>query len=96
MTSLLPTHGPVAGNTIITVGGTFFINSVDLVCRMGSHIPKIVATWVSSTQLLCLSPPETSSTNQIFEISNNNQDFTTDGLEYLYEGSDDISTVGCE
>ena len=80
---LSPTRGPIAGNTIVTIGGSNFVSSVNLVCRFGILTP-VAATWNSATQLLCRSPA-TSAGPVAVEVSNNNQDFTSNAVSYLYD-----------
>jgi len=84
--SIWPTTGPAWGSTVVTLNGTQFINTQHLVCLFGTH-PRVVAKWHSSTTIECLSPVEVGATTMAIEISNNNQDFTQDGVVFGYEGS---------
>jgi hypothetical protein len=58
VTSLYPSKGPVAGGTVVTVTGTGFNRRTARLgyfgCRFGGI--KVPATYISSTQLKCISP----------------------------------------
>ena len=55
VTSVLPISGPHRGGTLVSVFGSNFANSDDLVCRFG--LRKVVAArWVSSVQVECITP----------------------------------------
>jgi hypothetical protein len=86
VTTLLPTSGPVAGGTRVTVFGTNFINSAQLYCRFFGIVHR-PATWISATKLECTSLTVFSATQLALEVSNNNQDFTNDGVLYTYTGT---------
>ena len=84
MFSVRPITGPVWGNTTVTVFGTNFMRSAIFVkCRFGSLNP-VHATTITSSQLQCISPPNVASTVSV-EITNNNQDFTFDGVSFTYQ-----------
>ena len=90
--ALWPTTGPVRGNTVVTVTGTGFVNSVYLYCLFGTH-PRLQAVWVTSTHMECLSPSNPAPAIMPIEITNNNQDFTTDAVVYEYQANPSVATV---
>jgi len=80
-----PTTGPVWGNTTVTVMGNYFRNSDELYCLFGTH-PRLRGQFISITHVLCVSPQDTGPTTMPLEITNNNQDFTTNGVVFEYQG----------
>lgn len=85
VTQILPTSGMVAGGTSVTVSGTGFIASNQLVCRFGTFA-VVAAQFVSSTHVEC--PSNSVGAGDVgtvaLEISNNNQDYTTNAVEFDY------------
>ena len=81
--SLLPTSGPVNGSTVVTVTGTNFVSSSQLYCSFVG-VGRSLATWVSASTLRCLSPARTAGSVAL-EVSNNNQDFTSNAVQFMYQ-----------
>ena len=84
VTSILPISGTHNGGTLVTVFGSNFIDSSSLTCHFGTAAP-VLARWVSSIQLECVSPAQSPGTASL-EVSNNGQDKTNDGIKFLYAG----------
>eukprot|EP00960_Hanusia_phi_P077819 768745-Hanusia_phi.AAC.1 len=82
ITSFLPSVGPLAGSTEITLKGTNFFNSPGISCDFFA-IGAVPAWWISSSLVVCLSPPSTEPVVRI-EFSNNGVDYTEDGLSFHY------------
>lgn len=84
VTELSINHGPTVGNTVVTVRGHEFQNISGLLfCKFDSTL--VVATYVASTSVVCKSPPH-STGPVLVEVTNNNQDFTTDATVFTFEG----------
>jgi len=65
------------------VYGGPFLRQEELVCAFAFSV--VSASWKTSSSLECISPASPSGSVAL-EISNNNQDFTTDGHQYGYFG----------
>ena len=91
VTNVLPTTGPVDGHTVVTVYGSNFIGSMPLLCAFGTTI-QVSASWKSSSELRCESPSEVSGTVSV-EVSNNNQDYTSDAVSFEYQATIQVSGV---
>ena len=92
VSSLQPLKGPIVGNSPVSViGNNFRWSAGELVCRFGED--TVVATFVNSTLLTCLSPPSSESKTTTVEVSNNLVDFTSGGLTYEYVASPQVISV---
>lgn len=81
--SVWPVLGSAAnGGTIVTIHGDGFRNSAELVCKFG-NIVGTEATWLSSTELLCRTPPHRPGL-VIVRVANNGADFSLTASEFLY------------
>jgi hypothetical protein len=81
--SLSVTHGPAGGSTLVTVTGTGFVSYPGLLAvRFGSV--AAMATLVTASKATCYSPPHAAALVAV-ELSNNNQDFSTDGIAYTFD-----------
>jgi len=81
-----PGRGSINGGTIVTVSGEGF--DATAYCRFGSVITTIT-TIVSSSRLLCLSPPHAAASVVSLELSQNDGvDWTSLTRQYLYYGID--------
>jgi len=75
----------VTGSTRVTVTGTEFLDIDTLYCRFGTYSP-VPATRVSATELECFSHVASAGAGTVsVEISNNNQDYTSDGVLFEYQ-----------
>ena len=82
VTGVVPRSGLDMGSTPVFVMGTNFVNSISLSCVFGKEI--VQATFLTSTSLMCVSPPQPVS-NVFLEVSNNGEDFTSDRFIFGYE-----------
>ena len=84
VTAVFPVTGPQRGNTTVTVFGHDFVPDVEfLKCRFAGSAP-VYTTWITSSELRCVSPPYPPGVVSL-EITNNNQDYTSDGVLYTYQ-----------
>lgn len=86
--SIWPTTGPSVGATRVTVTGIGFVGTELLSCKFGT-LSSVDASWISATQLECYSSPHAVA-NVSLEVSNNNQQFTADGVVFGYQA---VATV---
>jgi len=85
VTRIKPTTGPTAGSSVITIYGNHFFKHDLLVCKLGT-LDVVYATYFSASHIACLSNPTSPAGSVTLEISQNNQDFTTFGFEYIFQG----------
>ena len=52
--SIEPTSGPILGGTLISIFGQNFVNTTTLHCQFGNV--NVIATYVSSDKIKCVSP----------------------------------------
>ena len=45
---------------------------------------RVAGSFVTSSQVACIAPPHAEGTYPV-EITNNNQDYTSDGITYTYD-----------
>ena len=81
--SVWPVLGSASeGGTIVTIHGDGFRNSAELVCKFGNIIGT-EATWLSSTKILCRTPPHRPGLVAV-QVANNGADFSLTTSEFLY------------
>jgi hypothetical protein len=80
---LSPRIGDLSGGTRILVQGANFINSTLIVCRFGSEDYN-AGTFISSTQIICISPPQKFPQQIPVELSMNGVDFTDSNIMFTY------------
>jgi hypothetical protein len=80
---LFPYEGPTSGGATVTVYGRNFISSASLACSFGTSAS--LALYITSTQIQCLSTSGSAGTVSV-EVSNNNQQFSTQYTSYTYYG----------
>jgi len=85
ITRIYPLMGPDYGSTVATVDGVEFISGPELRCRFGTLPPVQASSYISSTRILCVSPPNPPATMTL-EVTNNNQDYTDNQWVYTYYG----------
>lgn len=91
--SVLPTTGPVAGSTVVSVTGTYFLRTYTPLCMFGTYGP-VASDVQSSTLLTCLSPSSGGMTVAVdVTVSMNGLDYTTDVVQFEYEGDAAVFTV---
>ena len=85
MAELKPSSGPALGGTVVTVNGFGFVESHLCVCRFGTHKDADVS-FVSSTRILCTSPPGFGV--QKVEVSSNGQNYVDidSAFDFHYQG----------
>ena len=92
--TMLPAVGESTGQLLVTLTGSNFVDSADLSCEFtaGSLFSQsVAATWVSSTELTCLTPavPGSSLTANVLvvavDVTNNGVDVTDAPLSFRYE-----------
>jgi len=80
---MMTDDGAVDGGTFITVTGTNFVLSDKVRCRWGQEI--VEGTQLTVNEIQCISPAHAVG-NVRFAISNNAQDFTTQNIQFTYQG----------
>jgi len=84
VTSLSPDRGPQQGGILVNVIGSNFVDSNNLRCKFHDIVVK--STFVTGTQVQCISPPHHVSliyvdvSNNIYEFTNNQIKFTVQGM----------------
>jgi hypothetical protein len=86
---LVPSSGPASGGTAVVVRGSN-LGWERVWCWIGSR-RNVSGRAVSSTIVLCITPPSSSLGTARVEVSPNGQDFTRGGLRFEYEG--DVTLV---
>ena len=86
-----PTSGPTFGGTFVIVQGINF--TPQTLCKFGYH-PATVAIFVSSTQIMCESPPHASGLGLTVEVSTNlGMNWTGAGYMFAYESTAQLDYV---
>jgi len=70
--------------TVLYVIGSNFVGSSNLRCKFGSRIT--VGTFSSTSSVRCQSPPLGIVTVAV-EVSLNDQDYTTDAVQFTYDST---------
>eukprot|EP00026_Physarum_polycephalum_P003425 Phypoly_transcript_03436.p1 GENE.Phypoly_transcript_03436~~Phypoly_transcript_03436.p1 ORF type:complete len:687 (+),score=66.03 Phypoly_transcript_03436:188-2248(+) len=79
--SVAPTRGPTKGGTLVTIDGSSFFNTSQLSCRVGIKAGN--ATFVNSSQILCIVPPATGVDLSV-QISFNGQNYHSSNFNFTY------------
>ena len=80
---VFPSQAPSLGGSRVRITGNNFVNSTwGPVCRFGSVV--VLAQYITSTELLCITPTPHVVGYYPIEISNNNQDFTSHNLPFHF------------
>ena len=90
VSTLAPSEGPTTGGISVTVAGSNFVYSPDLVCQFGNIVAP--ATYITGTSVACAAPAG-SAGKAVVEVSNNRIDFTSNGVEFEYYQSMMVSKV---
>lgn len=85
VSAIEPVNGPFSGGTVVTVYGSSFVSSGAFRCKF-HDLSAVEATFVTSSVVLCVSPANTTATG-VLEVSNNNQDYTTNATPFTYYGA---------
>lgn len=83
ITSLSRNAGPTVGGSSVTVVGSEFLSTAE--CKFGTAAGSS-SVVVSSTHLECISPSYAAA-EVALEITNNAQDYTTLGTQYVFYGA---------
>lgn len=92
MFRIYPPQRPEYGSTVVTVDGKEFLNWGHTYCKWGTLTPVPMATFITSTRLLCVSPAYVPSDVPL-EVTNNNQDYTFDNVMFSYQLRANVSYV---
>ena len=84
--ALEPSRGPIEGGTFVNVTGSGFSARAALLgytwCRFNST--SVAAAWRSSTELHCVAPRHQTGVVSV-EVTQNEQQHTSDGLRFEFE-----------
>ena len=112
ITALVPKTGPLDGGTHVYIHGSDFPQQqgyakTDVLCRFGDAPTLVIGVYLSSTELVCVSPsvmsqtPDTTGTPQMvtaayvtLEVSfNGGVDFTHSGVQFWYRSTPQVFSV---
>lgn len=83
--SVSPVSGPVTGGTLLTVFGQNFVDTNEITISFGNNTAGVVAaTFVSSVQLVALTPPLLPAQPVPVEVALNGQQYTDDAVQFSY------------
>ncbi|ETO78528.1 hypothetical protein F444_06572, partial [Phytophthora nicotianae P1976] len=89
-----PTHGPQTGGTAVTVFGMHFRKGSHLRCKFGDLEAVQVEKYVSSTEVVCFSPPQRDLTTVVrVAVTNNNSTFTPNPVFFTYTTTADLVSI---
>ncbi|GLD93027.1 hypothetical protein PINS_up001619 [Pythium insidiosum] len=96
--SISPTSGPRTGGTAVTLRGAHFRRGSDSLsatrCRFGEQRETPVIKFVSSSEIVCLTPPQGDASTLVpVVVTNNNATFTSNPVFFLYTSAADIVSV---
>jgi hypothetical protein len=93
VTGIQPSHGPLAGNTRISIfGGNFNSDADGVQCKFGD-LPAAAATYISSSIISCVAPSYSSVGSVQVLVSSNNHTFTSDPVLFTYEGNPTLTAL---
>eukprot|EP00163_Fabomonas_tropica_P031361 TRINITY_DN742_c0_g3_i1.p1 TRINITY_DN742_c0_g3~~TRINITY_DN742_c0_g3_i1.p1 ORF type:complete len:4764 (-),score=556.75 TRINITY_DN742_c0_g3_i1:3699-16238(-) len=92
VSSIVPPFGTKAGGTSVTILGTKFTQSNDLVCKFGASAVTFAGTFVSTTAVTCLTPARAVGVVPV-QVSMNLVDFGTDFANYEFLEPIQLSSV---
>ena len=92
VTRLNPNHGGFRGGYFILVKGSYFIQSQKLKYRFG-NIQSSQSMYISSTQILCLSPRQSNKMSVPVEVTSNGKDYSFSRTTFHYHESLVIDNV---
>lgn len=81
--SAWPLAGPESGDTVVTITGSGFTDTREILCEFGPVETLVPGTWVDSTTLSCISPPHMPGMVPL-RLSMNRQQFVETGLSFEY------------
>lgn len=91
---VFPTSGPPVGGTFVTITGSYFVQGMELYCRFGDIIVPF-ARYVSSNEIICISPPSSMHRAEavFVEVTNNNHTFSNNMVPFFYHPTVDVLVV---
>lgn len=92
VTSISPKMALSSKSSFVSVFGFGFYSEVDLSCAFGDLI-SVPATYISNTELNCTLPPIAFVGVIVVEISLNNRDYTSDGMQFELINEPQISSI---
>jgi hypothetical protein len=99
ISKLIPSHGPLNGNTEVLIWGNNFVNTPTLSCRFGTAGGGIVnaAYFFNSSALICISPPQIFAGLVAVTISNNGVfkkgEMSVSNVNYTYDSRVSINSI---
>ncbi|KAL3667963.1 hypothetical protein V7S43_006840 [Phytophthora oleae] len=89
-----PSHGPQTGGTAVTIYGLNFRKSSLLRCKFGDLEAVQVVKYVSSSEVICISPPQHDMTTVVrVSVTNNNASFTANPVFFTYTTAADVVAI---
>jgi len=82
LTSITQSSGGANGGTTVSVLGSNFLLSTKLRCRFG--LTEVAATYLTSSEVLCIAPQASPLSRVNISVSNNGQDYPISNLEFTY------------
>ena len=89
VSGVTPLLGSVAGGTNVTVTGANFVGAT-VYCKISSTV--VVAVKGTASMVYCVSPALAAGSYNV-EVSNNNQDFTNNGVQFQYVAAASVTSV---
>eukprot|EP00698_Gefionella_okellyi_P025823 TRINITY_DN9606_c0_g1_i1.p1 TRINITY_DN9606_c0_g1~~TRINITY_DN9606_c0_g1_i1.p1 ORF type:complete len:5899 (-),score=1194.87 TRINITY_DN9606_c0_g1_i1:131-16627(-) len=84
-TSTSPVSGEITGGTNVTIFGTDFPNTAEVVVSVNDTVPSVRGTWLSSTSLLIITPSFATVGQVTFTVAPNNQQYLVNStVSFLY------------
>ena len=87
-TMILPSHGPVTGNTVVTVSGLNFVatneTTVRFVNQANSLVSTVSASFVDSQHVTCITPEFSMPVIADVSVALNGQQYTDDTVPFSF------------
>ncbi|GMH75268.1 hypothetical protein TL16_g06703 [Triparma laevis f. inornata] len=90
--SASPAFGPLKGETSVTLTGSNFLDTENLVCMFGDE-PSPSVSFISSTQIVCEAPRQLESGTVALTVTNNGITFEDSGVTFTYSGTPAVLSV---
>ena len=88
--SVTPTNGPMSGNFSVKVSGGPFNDTSELCCKFG--LIAVQAFYVDEGLIQCWAPPHPAG-QYPFEVTGNDQDYTTSRLPFFFYRDPELSRI---
>jgi len=82
VTAVVPSSGPITGDTTVTVKGSQFVFTGEITVRFGSDI--VDGTFVDSEHISCVSTPHAVNGTVPVTVALNGQQFTSSNASFLF------------